>query len=476
MKSLILDFLHRWRWLFAISLLLTAAFSIAGFPFILAPAAVVALLLDAQRGVFRAVRPLPITRLEQARAWWIVGVPLLPLLSVPALVLGVFLFQQIHPDTAAAGFGHLAAPVVQIPPPMEVLPEAMPGTSTAEQRLIAPPPAPVKQTPAPWFAAGVQAWVALGYAGFCFFLMQWAPTRPAENLAENVQQSVFGLLWGISMPGIAFLLPNLPRSPDAIVSWHWAILVAAPVFVALSYFSAAELVRRRMFVAEVKTRPQAADGSLAISSGLTGIPLFVVNFAGRIVMMVALIACVQIVVLQWMSQGNAPGNQPAMGMQVSLMGMMLGAVIAESVGMRALRALPLSTPQLALLLSLIPWTGALTGAVFSAGVCGAGDPALSAWSNLAAQSLALCGWVTFAFAVTLHISSGGRLFVLLLLVMIPGVTLQFAVKYTVLISAVGLVAGIAGFALLIRGLRKSSAFYRPRGFFGMTPGQPTAVR
>jgi hypothetical protein len=163
-------------------------------------------------------------------------------------------------------------------------------------------------------------------------------------------------------------------------------------------------------------------------------------------------------------------------MQVSLMGMMLGAVIAESVGMRALRALPLSTPQLALLLSLIPWTGALTAAVFSAVVCGAGDPALSAWTNLAAQSLALCGWVTFAFAITLHISSGGRLFVLMLLVMIPGVTLQFAVKYTVLIAAVGLVAGIAGFALLIRGLRKSSAFYRPRGFFGMTPGQPTAVR
>jgi hypothetical protein len=49
-------------------------------------------------------------------------------------------------------------------------------------------------------------------------------------------------------------------------------------------------------------------------------------------------------------------------------------------------------------------------------------------------------------------------------------------KYTVLIAAIGLVTGCAGFALLIRGLRKSSAFYRPRGFFGMTPGQPTAVR
>lgn len=38
-------------------------------------------------------------------------------------------------------------------------------------------------------------------------------------------------------------------------------------------------------------------------------------------------------------------------------------------------------------------------------------------------------------------------------------------KYTVPIEGIGLVAGCAGFALLIRELRKSSAFYRPRGFF-----------
>ena len=64
----------------------------------------------------------------------------------------------------------------------------------------------------------------------------------------------------------------------------------------------------------------------------------------------------------------------------------------------------------------------------------------------------------------------------MLLSFIPGIAIQFAVKHTILIAAIGLVAGCAGFALLIRGLRKSSAFYRPRGFFGITPGQPTAVR
>ena len=97
MKPLILDFLRRWRWLFVIALLLSVGSSIGGMPFVFAPAAVVALLLDAQRGVFRAVRPLPVTRLDQAKAWWFVGVPLLPLLSVPVLAIGVLLFQQFNP-------------------------------------------------------------------------------------------------------------------------------------------------------------------------------------------------------------------------------------------------------------------------------------------------------------------------------------------------------------------------------------------
>jgi hypothetical protein len=362
--------------------------------------------------------------------------------------------------------------------PMEPRPAVLPETSVpvTEPRYLAPPQAPEKNPRAPWFAAAVQSWVVLGYAGFCFFLMQWAPQRQAENLTEYVQQGVFGILWGISIPSIVFLLPHLPRSPDTMATWHWAVLAAAPVFVALSYFSAAELMRQQMVVTAAKKRPQATTESLALSGGLTGIPLYVVNFAGRIVLMVALIACVQMVVLRWMAQGNAPGHHPAVGMQVSLMGMMIGATIAESVGMRALRALPLSTVKLALLLSLVPWAGAFSGAFFSAVFCRAGDPSLSVWVNLTAQSFALCGWAILALSITLHISSGGRLFVLMLLSIIPGMAIQFAVKYTLLMGGIGLVAGSVGFALLIRGLRKSSAFYRPRGFFGMTPGQPTAVR
>ena len=470
MKPLILDFLRRWRWLFIIALLLSVASSVFGMPFVLAPAAVVALILDAQRGVFRVVRPLPVTRLDQARAWWFVGVPLLPLLSVPALAIGVLCFQQFNPTGSASFLNPVHRPDMEVPRPIEV--------QTTEPRFIAPM-IPAGKAPAPWFAAGVQAWVALGYAGFCFFLLQWAPTRPTENLAENVQQGIFGLLWGISMPGIAFLLPNLPRTPATVAGWHWALFAAAPVFVALSYFSAAELVQRRMFASSVKARPQADAQPEAIGGGLTGVPLYVLNFAGRIVLILVAIAGIQTVVMRWLLGGlgaNLPANSPALVMQVVMMGLLVGAMTTEAIGMRALRVLPLSTLRLAILLSLISWTAAMTCAAFAALWCRMGDPALPLWMNFAGQSLAMCGWATLSLAALLHIASTARVFVLMLFVMIPSATFSFLQTHTAIFAAIGAVSGSLGFALLVRGLKKSAAFYRPRGFFGMTPGQPSAVR
>ncbi len=485
MNPLILDFLRRWRWLFAIALLISLGTAIAGMPFLLAPAAILGLLFDGQRGVFSAVRALPVARIDQARAWWFVGVPLLPLLSLPLLAIGVLLFQQFN-ATGNPPVPQLHAPApLAAPLPAEVQAErdraGFPDPIQAQengQRFITRVK-PLTQTTAPWFAACVQAWVALGYAGFCFFLMQWAPTRPAENVSENVQQGVFGALWGISMPGALILFPILPRSPSAVAPWHWAIFMAVPIFVALSYFSAAELLRRRMFVTTAKSSLHPAVPAQSVSTGLTGVPLYIVNFGGRIALFVALIAAAQILVFHWMMQGNARVSNPGLEMRVGLMGLMglmIGAATAESIGMRALRALPLSTVKLALLLSLIPWAGAIPTAVFSAVWCGSGDPTLSVWMNLAAQSVALCGWATLAFAATMHIAGSSRLFVLMLIGMIPGVGLPFAAKYTLVFTASGSVAGIGGFALLVRGLRKSSAFYRPRGFFGITPGQPSAVR
>ena len=471
MKPLILDFLRRWWWLFVIALLMSIGSGISGTTFIFAPAAVVALMLDAQRGVFRAVRPLPVAREAQAKAWWFVGVPLLPLLSVPVLAVSVLIFQAMHP----AATMDRPAPVA-IEAPREVMAEALPQPAFAQEQRFIGPFSVSKKPPAPWFSAGVQTWVALGYAAFCFFLMQWAPTRPAENLAENIQQGVFGAAYGFSMPGLVFLLPNLPRNPDAIATWHWAVFVAAPIFVALSYFSASDVVQRRMFITAVKARPQADAQPGAVSGGLTGVPLFVASFAGRIVLILVMIAAVQAVVMRWMLGGKLPANNPVLVSQIVMMGLLFGPLTTEAVGMRGLRVLPLSTLRLAVLLALISWTAALTCAAFATLWCRMGDPALPPLLNFAAQSVAMCGWATLALAATLHVASTARVFLLMLFVAIPTGCLSFLQTHTALFAAIGAVSGVAGFALLLCGLKKSAAFYRPRGFFGMTPGQPSAVR
>ncbi len=480
MKTLILDFLRRWWWLFAVATLTSVGGSAGGVPFVFAPAAVIALLLDAQRGVFRAVRPLPIARVDQAKAWWFVGVPLLPLLSIPFLAVGVLISQAIHPPSERERFAqNLPSPEVAAARAEfeREAPLAVPAPPPVVQRpFFAPPPFQPGRAPAPWFAAGVQLWVAFGYAGLCFFVIQWLPTRAAESVVEHVQQGIAGGLWGFSMPAAIFLLPNLPRTPAAIVPWHWAVFAAAPVFVALSYFTAADIVQRRMFVTGVKPRPQADAQPGAIGGGLTGVPLFVLNFAGRIVLILVAIAGIQIVVMRWMLGANLPSNNPAIVMQVVMMGLLFGAMTTEAIGMRALRVLPLSTLRLAILLSLISWTAALTSAAFAALWCRMGDPALPLWMNFAGYALAMCGWATLALAALLHIASTARVFVLMIFVMIPSACLSFLHTHTALFAVVGAVSGTAGFALLVRGLKKSAAFYRPRGFFGMTPGQPSAVR
>ena len=476
MKPLILDFLRRWWWLFLIALLLAVGSGIGGFPFIFAPAAVIALMLDAQRGVFRAVRPLPVSRNDQAKAWWFVGVPLLPLLCVPVLAASVLIFQAFHP----AATMDRSAPVA-IEAPREVMaetplpPAPVPPAFAQERRFIGPFSISSKP-PAPWFSAGVQTWVALGFAGFCFFLIQWAPTRPAENLAEHVQQGLFGAVYGLSMPSVIFLFPNLPRTLDAVVPWHWAIFVASPVFVALSYFSASDVVQRRMFATSLKAKPRADADATAIQGGLTGVPLFIANFAGRIVIFLVAIAAVQVIVMRWMLGGKLAANNPPTVLQIVMMGLMMGAIMTEQIGMRSLRVLPLSTLRLAILLSLISWAAAVSGAAFAALWCGVGDSSLPPLLNFAGQSLAMCGWATLALAIVLHIASSGRLFLLMLFGMIPSACISIFQTQSALFAAIGAVAGIAGFALLLRGLKKSAAFYRPRGFFGMTPGQPSAVR
>lgn len=98
MQRLILDFIGRRWWLLAFLLVLSAGFMAAGIPLIVTPFALVALLFDAQRGLIRTVRPLPVTHRAQAGAWWFIGVLLVPLITLVTSPVSALIHQATHPS------------------------------------------------------------------------------------------------------------------------------------------------------------------------------------------------------------------------------------------------------------------------------------------------------------------------------------------------------------------------------------------
>ena len=450
MKTLVLDFLRRWGWMLGLMLLLTVLIGLTSQTFILAPAALIGLLFDAQRGVLRAVRPLPIPRRAQARAWWFIGVPLIPLLSLPALVLGALVYQATH---SAAAVSAAVSPGAQV---FQMLTAPTTGASL-------------------WFGMAVQSWVAFGYAGFCFLLVLWLPTRPAEDVLEMIAQGVVGALWGLSIPSLIFILPNLPKSPAAIAPWHLAVFAAAPICFVLSFFAAPAMAQRRMLVVAAKTKPRPDSAPAPQEAGLRGVALFVVTFVVRFVGVIICIAIGQNVILRLILGGHSPADH-AMDIQLVSIAIAFSIFTGEAIGMRTLRALPLSTVRLALLLSLLPWLAGLTAAAYTALWSGAGDPALPPLLNFAGQAAAFAGLGALAQTITLHITTGARLLVIFGLAVVPAAMFAMFPTHTAIFAIIGLVAGAPAFVLLMRGLRKSNAFYQPRRIFGMAVGQSIAVR
>jgi hypothetical protein len=113
---------------------------------------------------------------KQAQTWWLLGVLAVPLVTLLPTVLGSFVYSAIHTSGG-----------VTLVPPQDI-------TSSS---AAAPAISVFVPTYSPWFAAAIQVWVGLGFAGFCFLLGSCLPTRPPEGLWESIGQcslAVFGAL------------------------------------------------------------------------------------------------------------------------------------------------------------------------------------------------------------------------------------------------------------------------------------------
>ena len=459
MKLLTLDFLRRWWWALAVFAVVTLVTTVNASPIVLGPAALVSLLFDATRGVFRAVRPQPVALREQAQTWWLLAVWLVPIVSLVPIVLGTLIYLGMNGVTQVA----------------------MPMLHEVGGKFIARPEMPsFVTTYSPWFAAAVQIWVGLGFAALCFLLACGLPTRPPEGVWESLTAIVVGALWGFSIPGLTFVLPLMPQTPAGVHGWHWAVFVSVPFFVVISYLVAPDLMRRRTLVVAAVRPRRGASAQAGSRGGLTGASLYLATFPLRAALMIVAIAVVQYFFVRLMTggAGSPPGPLPRQYMplmQIAMFAIIFGAISAEWSNMRSLRTLPLSRERLAALLLAIPVGNGLVAALMATFFVGDGAANLHTIFAFTAQVIYCAGFGGLALVGMLHISSGLRL-LMLMAAIIPASGFAFAATLPLVFAPLGALALLAAWLLLIRGIGKSAAFYRPRSFFGVNIGQPMAVR
>jgi hypothetical protein len=104
MNAILLNHFRRWWWLFAIlavfqmamvgPTLMSKRTTVLFFPAFAGP---FLLLMDCQRGLMRALAPLPVSRRDMATGWWLATVPLPAIITVALLLAGQFAYSFVTP-------------------------------------------------------------------------------------------------------------------------------------------------------------------------------------------------------------------------------------------------------------------------------------------------------------------------------------------------------------------------------------------
>lgn len=410
---------------------LTAVMIYAGVSVLFGPVLLICLLSDGQRGWLRVLRPLPVTVRGQAASLWFIGVLLVPLLSLLAVMLGVWL-----------------------------------GGSS-------------RHNPSPWFNGAVQWWVGLGYSGFVFLLCTALPTRPSVTRWETIQGMVVGVCWGFAIPSAMLLGRWLPKTPTEVTLGHELLMGSVPLWVIASALAAPLMANRRlsgMGAKPVNLSPHSVQSSAAERSGISGLPLLVRNQIVRHLLLLVGVVSILMVVFQWMSSGKA-GGFSMLGAQTPMYVLIFSAMSLETLNLRSLRMMPISRIKLACVLMVVPLVLSMGASLLIAAFSqtpvlaggfsqGLGDPAFSFAINFIAFASGLTGLSSLVLVMMMHIQSGWRIGVLMLATMISGMAFMMGSASLILLLGVGLVLCVVSFVWLMHGLRHSSAMYRPRQMMG----------
>ncbi len=418
MKLILLDFLRRWWWLLAILCLLTAATLWMGHPMNFAPIFVSCLMIDAQRGMIQAVRPLPVSRRRQALAWWSTAV-LMPLAVLPFAAAGILAGRWV------------------------------PGLQEGLARI------------SPWTCTAYMAWTGLGLSALVFMLFS---ASPARRLPVQWRPAGVALLRGICIPVGTVMLMMLPSQLSRAHPWHWVVVSLVPVALLLSWRGALSHSRDcRDVVPPEATSAEPAGGS-------TGMRLLVAVLHGRALLMgllmVAMITCLTLIRAYYRDEDHTLTDSNRMEfVPYAMMSfiMILPLSVAETFSLRVLRVMPLSTSALVRLLLSLPVLLGLQAATFTALWARWGDAGQPLVVNFLAQAAGLAGLAALVMYVMLRITSAWRG---LIYVPVPMFCFYLGTLRHTQLNAYFFAGGLAllvlAGALLHHSLRHSTAIYRPR--------------
>lgn len=431
MKYLVLDFLKRWWWLVLVFAVVVFVSAGTGSPVVFTVLAFFAMLFDSQRGLPRILSTLPISRRTQALTWWFVGVLLLPLVAMIILPLGLWadVFSITNKKNGL---------------PMNEL----------------------------WFRAAASWWLALGYGAFLSLLSLTFPTRQAVTVGERFGAALAALSWGFSAFGGLWLLRLMPRQSADLEPTHWVWLGVVPLLVILSFLAAPTAVKRRLQRGNSESLALAEQKQETLNArALTGMSLLVVKMQSTTVG-VYLSGLVAV----WVASLVSGRFHQALASQtmdrVTVMFVVLICfLIPDTVNVRMLRIMPISTARLTALLLMAPIIIGLLSAGAATFMGFSGDPQLPLWVNRSSQAVAVTGLGIFMLAVSLNLSTALRYFTMIVLIMLTSASVEFLPSHPLPCLVLGSAAILGSSFWVFQGLKRSFKPYRPRQVYGQSWGQ-----
>jgi hypothetical protein len=443
MKRVILDYFRRRAWLFILGGLIQIALGFAQaffaargqenpvniFQFqIGAFLGALILSFDLQRGLARTMVSLPLTYAQLGRAWWLATVALPGLGLGGLMALGVGIYHLFHPGRPMA-----------------------------------------------WDVFAGNLLVLLLTLGVGFTLV--------FNMAQGARASTFwqralhigsGLLWGLSLGGGFLITKNISAHPGRLVF----LLVFGVVLTVIGCVRAGAFARARASTIAGSQSGSSGPERSSSLSGVTGLPLFVIQNAGRgfLIGLAMLVVIPVIVKIQGQATWPAILRQSSGSSGSPFWLVLTFAMIPAIMQLRHLRTLPISSGRLAGVLISLLLLPVLALGVVSTTVCGlvAGETAaINAARTLllslpaAVLSVAIITWLGFRtrtyllVGATMLISQIGTL---IWLTPSRTVAAPLSLPQTALVVAAAVVLAFYLTRLALR--RGTSAYRAPLGAFG----------